>query len=95
MQKTTANLTLFYSAAKSDKSAAASLAYNFSEKGILLSIASAFLIVLLFAFGLRMLSTAIENRIAKSEAQLALEKKVGWQPGQYIEAEMGNKYFIY
>ena len=62
------------------------------SKGILISIVSAFLIVLASAFALRFASVAIEQKLALNAAAAQVEQKVGWLPGQYIASEMGGGY---
>ncbi len=63
------------------------------SKGLLISIVSAFLIVLIAAISLRLASTAIENKVALSTAQAQVEQKVGWLPGSYIEQELNSGYY--
>lgn len=62
------------------------------NKGILVSIVSAFLIVLVTAFALRLVSVVVEQKLALSAAQAQLEEKVGWLPGQYIALEIDQGY---
>jgi len=58
------------------------------QKGMFVSIASAFLIVLAAAFALRFASVAIEQKITNNTVKASVEEKVGWLPGQYIADEM-------
>lgn len=61
-------------------------------KGILISIVSAFLIVLSAALALRLAATRLEAKVTISRAQVQIEEKVGWLPGQHIKSEMGGGY---
>jgi len=62
------------------------------SKGLLVSIVSAFLIVLTVAFALQLTSVALEQKVSLSAAQAQVEHKVGWLPGQYIAPEISSGY---